>query len=262
MRKICIPLIAIIGVVYADMAVATLSCSNGTCTGTCQGSRGRQVECFTSTDNCFVEDATWTGDIVGCQDGSNFGGWRYWVNESGNISHKYVSSCGVCATGYTRTKKSGTMTNCSVNDCILDGCSGYSSASYTYYSCECSDTKCAAIEDWTELGNGYDKRPVYACQSGECLATSSYKYRCSGGYYGTSNAAGTSGCTRCPKFVDDTGRQIVFKSGTNTNPIYGYSYPYDSNTDITSCFIPNDLDTYKDTYGAFDIMGGRCFYQN
>lgn len=260
MRKFLILLVVVAGAVYADAAMAILTCSNGTCTDKCKTLWG-QSQCFTTTDNCYVEEGGVPPDvdIPGCVDSPYLGVWRYWVNEGGYISTKYVSSCGVCATGYTRTQKTATMKNCSINECILDGCLGYADATYTYYDCDCNATTCAEIEDWTELGNGYDKRPVYACQSGQCLATTSYKYRCSFGYWGTSNATGTSGCTKCPQFVDDTGRAI--KSEFSSDDVYGTSSPYD-NSDITGCYIPNDVGKYKDTYGDFGIGNIGCYYKS
>lgn len=76
-------------------------------------------------------------------------------------------------------------------------------------------------------------------------------YRCTQGFYGTSNMSGTSGCTQCPQVgVADGGSYLIYVSGKTPAAGNGYS--------ITDCYAPNTYE-YIGTGGNY-VFTEICYY--
>lgn len=173
----------------------------------------------------------------------------------------------------------GTCQDASWNESIgkFIGCDGknnytctclgaYGGMSWTTFDCGCASdnecdggycngTSCVACQScsnctstsWAALRTGYESRIEKSCScSGTC--SSSTKYRCAAGYYGSSTN-GTSGCTQCPTWTGvytNSGRTVEAR-GTSTA----------GTTAITGCYVAPG--TYYDATGQFTLTA-NCDY--
>lgn len=144
-----------------------------------------------------------------------------------------IRSCDSCATGYTRTSVSTT----------LSGCIG----TVTYYDCKSSssggdddcDGTCPDCEstDWVSNGIGRQTKTTATCNRTTCKCSKTSENRCIAGYYGFGIAlvgSDSSGCTRCPS--------------------QGHS-ELGNNTTITKCYITSG----SDETGQFEYSQ-NCYY--
>lgn len=169
-------------------------------------------------------------NVVGC---ANFTTTYY--NDMG------VSSCSDCPSGFNKVSKSITVPGCS--NAIL------------YYDCEAPCLECpdCESEDWTSLGvrRGYEKKVTATCNKVSCSCSKRTSYRCTQGFYGTSNMLGTSGCTQCPQVgVADGGSYLIYVSGETPAAGNGYS--------ITDCYAPNTYE-YIEPSGNY-VFTRFCYY--
>lgn len=154
-----------------------------------------------------------------------------------------VVSCETCGEGQERVLKTITVPGC-INK-------------PSYYDCQYSCEECPDCEsqDWANAGmlSPYEKKVNAICNKTTCTCSKTTSYRCKQGFYGTANATGTSGCSRCPSL--GTGRPI----GSETWAFLYASTPGAGNGyDITDCYAPS-TNEYKDTYGIYNYMSD-CYY--
>ncbi|MBN1325104.1 MAG: hypothetical protein JW974_02710 [Alphaproteobacteria bacterium] len=164
-----------------------------------------------------------------------------WVCDGGGTSYE---TCNTCQSGFTKTLISGL------------GCSNV-------YNCIENCTGCTNCTDigWTAYNAGYERYTDKTCVCNTCNIT--YSYRCSAGYYGTSNSIGTSGCIVCPANATCPGGNAstffcisgYYKNGTVCTicPSGGSSLP--GSTSITSCNISSG----DDESGIFEY-DPNCYY--
>ncbi len=132
--------------------------------------------------------------------------------------------------------------------CASDECTCKGTTTYPCYN-PCRDEPDCGKSTWSAHSTGYQKGTYYVCNldvyMGMCDITTTTKYRCAAGYYGSSTN-GTSGCTRCP----------------SSGGVYGTSAA--GSTSITSCYIPSGTTrSFSDTKGSgTEKITSNCYYSN
>lgn len=173
-------------------------------------------------------------------------GYCYWCNTQGPSSSGYCdrgyAGCTntdqiVISSGGTTTDQSGYTRKCSSSGWCYSSCS-WKTPSYRY----------------TDIGDGYSQIESNnnGCFCNEWARTyvDGSAYVCSDGYYGTSNASGYSGCTRCPSYQNAAGETFYGESMAGMNKL------------ITSCWLDGENGPFSDDTGVYEISTDKCMYNN
>lgn len=154
-----------------------------------------------------------------------------------------VVSCRSCPDGYEIARKTINIVGCSnviyYNDCVR----------------ECTECPDCENVDWTSssFNSPYEYKITAVCNTATCMCSKLRSYRCKQGYYGTSNAVGTSGCTRCPAL----GEARIINTNLWFNAYSTTSGPGNGKK-ITDCFA-SPLVEYRATEGIYRLTE-NCNY--
>ena len=216
MKKLFIPILAFVPI--GANAITLAGCTSATCptSSTAVVYEVPNPSCDSYTTNCLYNSAT--GYYL-----------RYRTCNSCDSPYEsiteQISSFAAFTTVCGDTFNLTTRTNCNCGT-QCDSCGSLSSGV------------------WTSPKTGYQSTVVYSCGiSTSCECTSSIKYRCAAGYYGTpsySQLTGYSGCTRCP----------------SSGGVYGTSAA--GSTEITSCYMPSGT-SMTDDVGTYEYTS-NCYY--